>query len=114
MTQAWEPRGGNDWYLTPQASEAERDLHRYSQRPPGPMELEGVFHPHLPEGPGSYPIEVNREWLGQTYLSRIGDRYAEVSLPREYAMKVSDERGLAPPLFFNDPDDWESWSFPAE
>ncbi len=45
------------------------------------MKFEGVFHPHLPEGSGSYPIEV------------------------------SDERGLAPPLFSNDPNDWESWSF---
>jgi len=114
MTEAWEPRGGNDWYLTPQAREAESDRHRYNRRPVGPMELEGVFHPHLPEGPGSYPIEVNREWLGQTYLSRIGDRYAEVSLPRDHPVKVSDERGLAPPLFSTDPDDWESWSFPAE
>lgn len=114
MATEWEPVGGPDWYLTREAAAAHADMFEHTKGRPGPFALEGVYHPHVPGGPGVYPIEIDSSWLGQTYLSRIGGCRAEVSLPRAHNHKGAAGPGLAPPLFANDPGNWDEWTFPSE
>jgi hypothetical protein len=108
-----------DWYLTKRAREAD-DLNRGYFRlrddaSDAAFDIEGVFHPHLPGGPGSWPIEIPEYCLGQTYLTRIAGYYAELSLPRTHPT-TSTDRNLVAPQFsmLSENHNWSQWSFPSE
>lgn len=107
------------WYLTKRAQEAEalRSAHhrRCEELGDNGHLIEGIYHPHLVDGPGTYPIQVEPSWLGDTYLTAIAGFLGEVSLPRrDLAHKGSGP--LAPPKFDAYPEDmdWSDWMFPSE
>lgn len=107
----------DDWYMTKRASEADDLRNAHNQREDrvgGPL-IEGIYHPHLVDGPGTLPIETSISALGQTYLTAIAGFLAEVSMPRlDLAYKQSGP--LAPPRFnaYGDDFDWSDAQFPSE
>lgn len=105
------------WYMTKRASEASELWRAHNQRGNSSSRplIEGIYHPHLVDGPGTFPIEVESTTLGQTYLTAIAGFLAEVSMPRlDLAYKKSGP--LAPPKFdaYNDDFDWSNALFPSE
>lgn len=83
------------WYVSQRAREAHELSRAHIQRCGtdsgiGRPVIEGTYHPHLVDGPGTNPIDAGIEALGQTYLTAIAGFLAEVSLPRlDMAHKTS-------------------------
>jgi len=106
-----------DWYLTKRALEADDLCRAHSQRRGSSSRplIEGIYHPHLVDGPGTLPIEASASALGQTYMTAIAGFMAEVSMPRlDLAYKRSGP--LAPPKFdaYGEGFDWSEALFPSE
>lgn len=74
--------------------------------------FEAVFHPHLPEGMFSFPIDVARDWLGRSYFTSIAGRWAEIRLPR--LDPDPESYALREPVFVRPPSDWSDWVFPSQ
>lgn len=108
----------DEWYMTKRAREANELWRAHNQRRDGGRGaalIEGIYHPHLVDGPGTFPIEAGTSALGQTYLTAIAGFLAEVSMPRlDLAHKRSGP--LAPPRFdaYADDFDWSDAIFPGE
>lgn len=108
------------WYVTQRAREADELSRAHIQRRGtgsgiGRPVIEGIYHPHLVDGPGTYPVDAGIEALGQTYLTAIAGFLAEVSLPRlDMAHKTLGP--LAPPRFeaYGEDFNWSDAIFPHE
>lgn len=108
----------DSWYLTKRTSEANELWRAHNQRREGSSGrtlIEGIYHPHLVDGPGTFPIEAGTCALGQTYLTAIAGFLADVSMPR---LDLAHERSgpLAPPKFeaYGENFDWSGALFPSE
>lgn len=106
------------WYTTKRAREADELWRAHNQRRDGrsgrPL-IEGIYHPHLVDGPGTHPVNAGTSALGQTYLTAIAGLLAEVSMPRlDLAYRRSGP--LAPPKFeaYGEDFDWSGALFPSE
>ncbi|QNF94172.1 MULTISPECIES: hypothetical protein [Janibacter] len=106
------------WYLTQRANDAEELTRAHNQRrenSSGKTLIDGIYHPHLVDGPGTSPIEAGTGALGQTYLTAIAGFLTYVSMPR---LDLAYERSgpLAPPKFeaYGEDFDWSGAHFPSE